>query len=161
MKKTAFLLTFMAVLLLTGCSTAENGVSVGNVHNTECSHGGTRSADTGEEDEEDVGIPPAMSIKLTREGNMISGELINYRVGCSHRELYVDCQQEGKKLDISVHEKQSHGIVQLTSCLCWVNIYFTLYDVEGDSFQLSLDGKDMGEVSFKDSNIVEISEKTE
>jgi hypothetical protein len=30
-----------------------------------------------------------------------------------------------------------------------VNVYFTLFDVEGDTFLLTLDGQDMGEVSLK------------
>ena len=44
-----------------------------------------------------------------------------------------------------------------STCLCFINIYFTLYDVEGDAFQLSIDGKDIGDVSFKENNVVELT----
>ena len=154
MNKKSLFLPLMALLFLTGCSTAESGVSVGNVHNTECPHSSTRStlADSGEGEE-----IPRLAIKLTRQGNTISGEMVNYKVNCHHGELYVDCQQTGQKLDINVREKKNNQGGLAAQCLCWVNIYFTLYDVEGDTFQLSLDGRELGEISFKESNVVEIN----
>ena len=154
MKKKTLFLPLLAMILMTECSTAESGVSVGNVHNTECPHSSTRStlADSGEGEE-----IPRLAIKLTRQGNTISGEMVNYKVNCHHGELYVDCQQTGRKLDVNVREKILDPNGLRSNCLCWVNIYFTLYDVEGDTFQLSLDGRELGEISFKESNVVEIN----
>ena len=156
MKKKTLFLPFMALLFLTGCSTAERGVSVGNVHNTECSSSSTRSIQAGSDEGEDVPEIPHLAIKLTRQGNSVSGEFTNYKIPCSHGDLYVDCQQTGKKLDINVRQKNNQGGLA-EQCICWVNIYFTLYDVEGDTFQLSLDGRNLGEISFKESNVVEIN----
>ncbi len=155
MKKIAFALGFIAMALLTGCSTSENGVSVGEVYNSDCSRSLNRSA-YADDDERDFPEDYKMVIKLTREGNIVSGEIINYSVNCAHGELYVDCQQTGKKLDVNVRERilDSDGI--RANCLCWVNVYFTLYNVEGDTFQLTLDGQNMGEISFMESNMVEI-----
>jgi len=158
MKKKSLFLPLMALLFLTGCSTTENGVSVGNVHNTECPYSSTRSTRAVLDAGEDVmtEIPP-LAIKLTRQGEIIVGEFTNYMIPCSHGDLYVDCQQTDRKLDINVREKKNNQGGLAAQCLCWVNIYFTLYDVEGDTFQLSLDGKNMGEISFKESNVVEIN----
>ena len=156
MKKKTLFLPFMALLFLTGCSTAERGVSVGNVHNTDCSASSTRSTQASSNEGENVPEIPRLAIKLTRQGNSVFGEFTNYSVVCSHGELYVDCQQTGKKLDINVRQKNNQGGLA-EQCICWVNIYFTLYDVEGDTFQLSLDGRNLGEISFKESNVVEIN----
>jgi hypothetical protein len=157
MKKKTLFLTLLAMILMAGCSTAESGVSVGNVHNTECPHSSTRSIQAGSDEDEVVPEIPRLAIKLTRHGNSVSGEFTNYSVVCSHGELYVDCQQTGQKLDINVREKKNNQGGLAAQCLCWVNIYFTLYDVEGDTFQLSLDGRELGEISFKESNVVEIN----
>ena len=154
MKKKTLFLPLLAMFLMAGCSTAESGVSVGNVHNTECPHSSTRSTQVDSGEGEEI---PRLAIKLTRLGNTISGEMVNYKVNCHHGELYVDCQQTGQKLDINVREKKNNQGGLAAQCLCWVNIYFTLYDVEGDTFQLSLDGRELGEISFKESNVVEIN----
>ena len=156
--KTLLGLSLLFILaLLTGCSTAESGVSVGNVHNTECSSSSTRSTQAEAEEGEDVPEIPRLAIKLTRQGEIIVGEFTNYMIPCSHGDLYVDCQQTDRKLDINVREKKNNQGGLAAQCLCWVNIYFTLYDVEGDTFQLSLDGRNLGEISFKESNVVEIN----
>ena len=152
--KTLFGLTMLFLLaLLTGCSTAESGVSVGNVHNTECSSSSTRSIQAGSDEGEDVPEIPRLAIKLTRQGNSVSGEFTNYKIPCSHGDLYVDCQQTAQKLDINVREKKRNMSGNVKTCICWVNIYF----MEGDTFQLSLDGRNLGEISFKESNVVEIN----
>ena len=161
MKKATIVLAIMAMVLLTGCSTAENAVSVGDVHNSECSHTWTRSADADEEHSPEqlrrIDSQPLI-VKLIREGKNISGEIRDYRIGCSHGDLYVDCQEDDKKLNINVNEKKQHNMGDIGStCLCFINIYFTLYDVEGDAFQLSIDGKDIGDVSFKENNVVELT----
>jgi hypothetical protein len=147
MKKSMIVFAFMAMVLLTNCSTTEEGVSVARVYNTECSHALRGAALTDSEDG-DAGEMPQMEVKLTREGDIISGEIVNYPIGCSHGELYVDCQQTGKRLDVRVREKTDGDGIR-TNCICWVNVYFTLFDVEGDTFLLTLDGQDMGEVSLK------------
>ncbi len=68
---------FMAMVLLTNCSTTEEGVSVARVYNTECSHALRGAALTDSEDG-DAGEMPQMEVKLTREGDIISGEIVNY-----------------------------------------------------------------------------------
>ena len=114
MKKKTLFLPLLAMILMAGCSTAESGVSVGNVHNTECPHSSTRSI-------QDEVVPeiPRLAIKLTRQGNSVSGEFTNYSVVCSHGELYVDCQQTGQKLDINVREKKNNQGGLAAQCLCW------------------------------------------
>lgn len=147
MKRLCYLFLFTAMALLTGCSTSQVGVSVGNFSNSECLNN-TRTA-----------YATSTKLKLTRNGNNINGELLGYQANCWHGQLSVDCQQQGCCMDINVREH--HGEKDLiANCLCPINIYFTLYDVEGDKFQLKLDGDSLGVVSFEEHNIVQIDTYT-
>ena len=145
--KTITLVLFLMVMVLfSSCSTTESGLSVGEVKNSECVQE-TRATDE---------LLPHPQLKMTRSGSSISCELLDYPVNCHHGDLYVDGRQEGNSLDIRVREKKADGEAIMTTCLCWINLYFTMYDVEGDTFVLMLDGKDLGEVSFKGRSSVEI-----
>lgn len=149
MKTISSIFAVLAVVLLAGCSTSKDGVSVGNVSNTECSHQ-TRAVE-----------PHKYTLKLTREGTNINGEFANYPIGCVHGDLYVDCQQTGSNLDINVKEaRSSDGSGIFTTCQCYVNIYFTLYDVEGDKFIVKLDGREVYNISFENHTMVEIDRAT-
>ena len=142
MNKTIIMLAtaVLAMAMTTACSSSD-GMSVSKLTNSECLDM-TRAAD------EDIYVPKPTFV-LTRSGASISCELTDYQVSCHHGELYVDCQQNGNNLDIHVREQQD-GEGMSSTCLCWENLYFTMYDVDGDTFQVTLDGKDLGQVSFKE-----------
>ena len=151
-KLSVFAVMFLG-LLTAGCSSNNDGPSVGDVHNSECSQ--TRAAAEGSD-----GDVPEFIVRLTRSGEQISGELENYPTNCSHGNLRVDCQQKGSLLDINVLDETKGGDGIAVTCLCWLNIYFTLYDVEGDTFTLRLDGEELGNVSLTGRNSVEINRTT-
>ena len=158
MKKVRFLIVLVVVLILSSCAStnSEDGfLSVGKVSNTECERD-TRASTT-----VDSTIPDPI-LKLTKQGSDISGELIEYPVLCLHGDLGVSCSQEGPKLHIKVTDAGIEGAEIGTFCACRVNIYFTLYNVEGENFRLFIGDLeyDAGEVSFKEHSIVEINLRT-
>ena len=142
---TILAMTVLALAMTTACSSSD-GMSVSKLTNSECLDM-TCAAD------EDIYVPKPTFV-LTRSGASISCELTDYQVNCHHGELYVDCQQDGHNIDIRIRELQYNGDGISTTCLCWQNIYFTMYDVSGDTFHVTLDGKDVGQVSFKESSSV-------
>ena len=152
MKKMRMAVVMLLGLLLTGCSTSKiDGIAVGNVSNTECL---LKDRTRGESDRS-----WGPRLILTREGNNIVGEIRNYEVNCGHRDLIVTCKQDGSNLTITVKEEEpkEDGDIQRTSCLCPVNVYFTIYDIEGDLFHVNLEGNDFGNASFKEENRVELT----
>ena len=146
---------FFGAIIISGCSSSNiDGLSVGKVSNSEC----LRQSRT----REAVDSPDAKTVlRLTREGNNIVGELINYYITCLHYDIIVNCKQEGSELAITVSEdlpKEDVNILSST-CLCPINIYFTIYDIEGDSFHVKVGKDDYGNASFKDANMVELAVK--
>lgn len=123
MRRLHILFIMSATLLITSCSTTGNGLTVGNVSNTECLRNVTRSTLTAQ----------TTKLKLTRNGSNLNGVFLDYQVNCSHGELSVDCRQEGNRLSVNVREKNEDGAIK-DLCLCPVNIYFTAYDIEGETF---------------------------
>ena len=146
MKKLYQLMLIATATILASCSTTQTGLSVGNMKNTECGNT-TRS-----------GYCHTPKIKLQRDGMNIHVTLTDYLINCGHPELYMDCRQEGKRLEMNVKIKGDDGIRNL--CACGINIYYTMYDVEGDTFQLFLDDRDLGTVSFKEHSIIYIDALT-
>ena len=154
MKKMKIIAVMFLGVLLTGCSTSKiDGIAVGNVSNTECL---LKDRTRGESD----GPLAPTTLILTREGENIVGELRNYRVECHHYDLIVSCKQEGSELAITVSEDlpKGNGDIISGNCLCPVNIYFTIYDIEGDLFHVKVGWRDFGNASFKEGNRVEMTE---
>ena len=154
MEKMRIITAMLLGVLMTGCSTSKiDGIAVGNVSNSECLQ---KDRTRGEGDET---LAPTTLI-LTREGDNIVGELRNYRVECLHYDLIVSCKQEGSELAITVSEDMPKGNGDKISvnCLCPVNIYFTIYDIEGDLFHVNVGWRDFGNASFKEGNRVELTE---
>ena len=145
MKKSLFA-SLLVVVIFTSCSTNNyDGLAVVNVSNSGCNQM-TRS-------EGDINHS---TLKLTRDGNVILGVLNNYNVNCEHGDLIVNCSQEGQDLSIAVNDINSGKDGVSSICICPVTIYFTIQNTEGESFHVTLDKKDLGEVSFKNHSIVEI-----
>ena len=118
MKKICNVMVVLAGMLLAGCSTTKEGVSVGNISNTECAM--TRSV----EPVVQINNP---TLKLTKEGDVITGFLKNFEINCSDKNLVVKCRQEGSVLQIDVHdqsyyEHQGSGDIARTNCSCRVNV---------------------------------------
>ena len=142
MKKYLFL---MIAAVLTGCSSQNyDGLVVSYMSYTGCNQV-TRS-------EGDVNHS---TIKLTRDGTLIHVVLNNYKVNCSYGDLIVNCNQQGH-LSIAVNELNSRKNIVKSTCICPVNIYFSIENTKGELFHVYLDNKDLGEVSFKDHSVVEI-----
>ena len=146
MKRTKTIASWMLVLaigLLAGCSSSEENVStittIGNQSNTDCELN-TRGENT-------AGRP---ILKLTRDGENILGELQNYEVCCSYEDLKVTCEEENSFLNINVSNQNTEV------CKCNINIYFTIFNANEDSYQLSLNGKHLGAISFLGHNVLEI-----
>ena len=142
MKKYLFL---MIAAVLAGCSSQNyDGLVVSNMSFTGCNQA-TRS-------EGDVNHS---TIKLTRDGILIHVVLNNYKVNCDYGDLIVKCNQQGH-LSIAVNELNSRKDIVKSTCICPVNIYFSIENTKGESFHVYLDNQDLGEVSFKDHSVVEI-----
>lgn len=148
--KKELITSLVIAAMLTSCSTNNyDGLMVSNVSNTGCNLT-TRS-------EGDINHS---TLKLIRDGNIIQGVLSNYTVSCNHGDLIVNCSQEGQNLLIAVSDLNSGKDGVSTNCNCPVNIYFSIENTEGESFHVTLDKKDLGEVSFKNHSIVEIDRET-
>jgi len=149
MRKKNLLIASLMAAVLAGCSTSD-GLYVGNVSNTACTR--TRSGDI-------AGVIGNPTLKLTKEGSTITGHLKNFEVSCGiEKDVVVKCSQEGNILQIEAHEDQGDG--ESTNCICPVNVYFSLYETEGDRFRVKLNNEDLGEVSFAEHSVVEIDRWT-
>lgn len=119
-----------------------SGVTVGDVSNTACADH-TRS-------ESVMGRP---TLRLTRGESGLYGELTNYEVNCAYGKVNVLCQENGRNLAIGVD--MGYGD-EMADCICHINIYFTVNNALKDEYQLTLNGKNVGTVSFKEHSVVEI-----
>lgn len=139
------------VMMLSGAITNtvfadDDPVTVGDVSNTECA---SRTRATG-----DLGHS---RLKLTRFENGLYGELSNFEVNCAYGDINVMCQENGQILSINVDE----GIGDVYAmCKCQINICFTIFNALQDEYQLKLDDKNIGTVSFNDHSTVEIDLRT-
>lgn len=152
MRKLKPLIALALVVMLTSCAStnSENGfMSVGNVSNTDCQR----------ETRADTKSDPML--RLIMQGSNINGELINCPVNCSHGDLGVSCKIEGSKFEIKMTDTaQDKEREIITKCICRINVYFTVYDVEGEFFHMIVNDIDITDVSFKESSIVEINLRT-
>ena len=148
MKKLYQLILIATATLLACCSTTQTGLYVGNFSNTPCLDK-TRTA-----------YVTSTKLKLTRSDNNIIGEIQGYRANCMHGRLSMDCQQQGCKISINVRETYDDPNAIAALCLCPINIYFTIYDVEGEHFQLYYENDSLGVVSFKEHSVVQIDTDT-
>ena len=152
MKRKNSILVLLVSVLFADCSSNNfDGLSVSNVSNSDCLQFSRTRTDESSEDSYRT------KLILTREGNNIVGELRNYHVECHHHDLYVHCKQDGPELTLTVKEESPEDGVR-ANCSCMVNIYFTLQDLEGDLFHVYLGKRDFGNVSFKEGNVVELTE---
>ena len=134
-----FLCLMMACMLIAGCSDDKETTTsfkVGDVSNTSCLRE-SRSVST-------WGNP---ILKLTRKGSNLFCQLTDYEVNCAHGDIQVSCKEVGQTLNISLDE----GLGELmASCVCPININFTIFDALQDQYQLVLNGRPLGYVSFKE-----------
>ncbi|WP_294747293.1 hypothetical protein [uncultured Prevotella sp.] len=142
MKEMRLLLVFLLVLATGGAVAQESNVTVGDVSNTDCAMR-TRS-------EGNIGNP---RLKLTRFEGGLYGELINCEVNCAYGDVKVICQENDSNLNIGVDA--GTGDI-LAACVCQINIYFTIFNALKDEYQVTVRGKNIGKVSFKEHSVVEI-----
>lgn len=138
----------ITALLAIGCDNKNNndsnveGITVGDVSNSDC-ESRTRA--------EEIMTTP--TLKLTREGNNIYGELNNYFVNCAYGDVKVICKEDGQTLKLRVDE----GLGDLiANCVCPINIYFTIFNALSDEYQLTLNESQLCTISFKDHDVVMI-----
>ena len=144
-----FLCLMMACMLIAGCSDDKETTTsfkVGDVSNTSCLRE-SRSVST-------WGNP---ILKLTRKGSNLFCQLTDYEVNCAHGDIQVSCKEVGQTLNISLDE----GLGEImANCLCPINVSFTIFDALQDQYQLMLNGRALGYISFKDHQVMSIDLNT-
>ena len=120
-------LLFYACVLASLTMLAQEGLTVGDIQNSGC-HALTR----GEESE------PIPTIVLTKEGSVLSVQLLNYDSNCATTDFNVTSIVNGGSdgepyfVNISVVPRLPDG--ELPTCFCPYNVSFTLRDLEPNSF---------------------------
>ena len=125
MKRT---LLFIACVLATLSMMAQDELTIEDKQNSGC-----LAKTRGEESE------PIPTIVLTKEGSVLSVQLLNYNSNCATTDFIVTpTMSSGSELysmNISVFPSLPDG--ELPACLCPYNVSFTVRDVEANSFYLS------------------------
>ena len=127
MKRT---LLFIACVLTSLTLSAQDDLTVGDIQNSGC-----LSQTRGEESE------PIPTIVLTKEGSVLSVQLLNYDSNCATTDFNVTSAVNGGNDDelyfvnISVVPRLPDG--ELPKCFCPYNVSFTLRDLKVNSFYLS------------------------
>lgn len=149
MKQISFFLLAVAAMLLSACSTSETAtVGVGNVSNSECG-AVTRAA-----------IMSHPKIKMTRRGNNIDFELpCNVNCGMAENGIKVEPEWTDGRLNVILKPEKTFNSDIGSMCTCQVTVYFTVYDIEDDSFVLAFNGKNY-KVDFDGHSVVYIDEVT-
>jgi len=150
MKKIMIFMTVVAAMLLSACSTSETAtVAVGNVSNSECG-AVTRAA-----------IMSHPKIKMTRRGSNIDFELPCY-VNCGWVEngIKVEPEWTDGRLNVILKPEKTFNSDIGSMCTCQVTVYFTAYDIEDDSFVLTVDGKNSLKVDLAGHGVVYIDQGT-
>ena len=75
-------------------------------------------------------------LKMTRDGNDLICTLHNAAVNCGYSDVTVDCKREGHGLNISYNSIVTGEFV--SSCACFITLYFTIRDMEDDKFSVSV-----------------------
>ena len=124
MKRTVL---FMACLLASLTMSAQDDLTVEDIQNSGC-----LSMARGEESE------PIPTIVLTKEGGVLSVQLLNYESNCATADFIVTPTVSSGNdgipyaVNISVVPYFSGDIV--VACLCPYNVSFTVRDLEANSF---------------------------
>ena len=140
--KNVLLKSMMLLAALTGTTAwADDDVTIGDVSNTPCAY--RTRAD---------GVMGHQILKLTRFDGGLYGELNDFRVNCSFLWVKVLCQAEGQQLSINVDDCLGDG--PFATCLCPINIYFTIFNALQDEYQLTVADEMIGTVSFKEHSVV-------
>ncbi|MBR3496173.1 MAG: hypothetical protein IKH37_05525 [Prevotella sp.] len=150
MKKIVIFIMAVAAMLLSACSTSETAtVAVGNVSNSECG-AVTRAA-----------IMSHPKIKMTRRGSNIDFELPCY-VNCGWVEngIKVEPEWTDGRLNVILKPEKTFNSDIGFMCTCQVTVYFTAYDIEDDSFVLTVDGKNSLKVDLAGHGVVYIDQGT-
>jgi hypothetical protein len=150
MKKIVFFIMAVAAMLLSACSTSETAtVAVGNVSNSECG-AVTRAA-----------IMSHPKIKMTRRGSNIDFELPCYvNCGMAENGIKVEPEWTDGRLNVILKPEKTFNSDIGSMCTCQVTVYFTAYDIEDDSFVLTVDGKNSLKVDLAGHGVVYIDEGT-
>ena len=149
MKQISFFLLAVAAMLLSACSTSETAtLGVGNVSNSEC--GAVSRAS----------IMRNPKIKMTRRGNNIDFELpCNVNCGMAENGIKVEPEWTDGRLNVILKPEKTFNSDIGSMCTCQVTVYFTVYDIEDDSFVLAFNGKNY-KVDFDGHSVVYIDEVT-
>jgi hypothetical protein len=127
MKRTLF---FMACVLASLTMSAQDDLTVGDIQNSGC-----LSMARGEESE------PLPTIVLTKEGSVLSVQLLNYESVCGTSDFKVtptvNDGKDGDPLSISINVVPCLAGDDFEDCLCPYNLSFMVHDVEDNSFYLS------------------------
>ena len=127
MKRT---LVFMACVLASLTMSAQDDLTVEDIQNSGC----LRMA-RGEESE------PLPTIVLTKEGSVLSVQLLNYESVCGTSDFKVtptvNDGKDGDPLSISINVVPCLAGDDFEDCLCPYNLSFMVHDVEDNSFYLS------------------------
>ena len=150
MKKIMIFITAVAAMLLSACSTSETAtVAVGNVSNSECG-AVTRAA-----------IMSHPKIKMTRRGSNIDFELPCYvNCGMAENGIKVEPEWTDGRLNVILKPEKTFNSDIGSMCTCQVTVYFTAYDIEDDSFVLTVDGKNSLKVDLAGHGVVYIDQGT-
>ena len=149
MKQISFFLMAVAAMLLSACSTSETAtVAVGNVSNSGCG-AVTRAA-----------IMSHPKIKMTRRGSNIDFELpCKVNCGMAENGIKVEPEWTDGRLNVILKPEKTFNSDIGSMCTCQVTVYFTVYDIEDDSFVLAFNGKNY-KVDFDGHSVVYIDEVT-
>lgn len=143
--KRRFTLLLLLISLLGIANTAlADDLTVGDVSNSGCKS--TRSES----------VAGHQILKLTRTESGLVGELRDYWANCGYEDIKVMCEEDGQNLTINVND----DIEYWTNCECIINVYFTIFNALKDEYQITVQGKNVGTVSFKEHSVVEIDLNT-
>ena len=121
---------FLACVLASVTMLAQDGLAVGDVQNSGCMRN-TRG-DASE---------PLPTIVLTREGNVLSVQLLNYESNCGTADFNVASSvsggSNGEPCSVSISVVPYLPGDEVMDCICPYNVSFTVRDLESNSFYLS------------------------